>query len=57
MLSTIDKQSRESMESVLKKRKAMVGRICKKGRFKACNKTVKGRQMMRVVSCKSLQCD
>jgi len=35
MLRSIGKQSRESMESVLgKKRKAAVGRICRKGRFK-----------------------
>ena len=35
MLRSIDKQSGESVESVLKKkRKAMVGRICRKGRFK-----------------------
>jgi len=34
MLRSIGKQSRESVESVLKqKRKAMVGRICRKGRF------------------------
>jgi len=34
MLRSIDKQSWESMESVRKKkRKASVGRICRKGRF------------------------
>jgi len=34
MLRSIGKQSEESTESVLKKkRKAMVGRICRKGRF------------------------
>jgi len=34
MLMSISKQSRESVESVLKKkRKATVGRICRKGRF------------------------
>jgi len=34
MLTDIGKQSGESMESVLKKkRKATVGRICRKGRF------------------------
>jgi len=34
MLSSIGKQSMESVESVLKKkRKATVGRICRKGRF------------------------
>jgi len=34
MLRSIGKQSGESVESVLeKKRKAMVGRICRKGRF------------------------
>jgi len=35
MLRTIGKQSGKSMQSVLKKkRKATVGRICRKGRFK-----------------------
>jgi len=35
MLGSIGKQSGESMESVLKKkRKAAVGRICRKGMFK-----------------------
>jgi len=35
MRHSIGKQSRESVELVLKKkRKAMVGRICMKGRFK-----------------------
>jgi len=34
MLRTIGKQSAESVESVLKKRKAMVGRICRKKGFK-----------------------
>jgi len=34
MLRSIGEQSRESVESVLKKkRKATVGRICRKGRF------------------------
>jgi len=34
MLRSIDKQSRESVKSVLKKkRKATVERICRKGRF------------------------
>jgi len=34
MLRTISKQSRESVESVLKKkRKAALGRICRKGKF------------------------
>jgi len=35
MLRSIGKQSRESVESVLKKknRKATVGRICRDGRF------------------------
>jgi len=34
MLRSIGKQSGESVESVLeKKRKAAVGRICRKGRF------------------------
>jgi len=35
MLRSIGKQSEESVESVpKKKRKAAVGRICRKGRFK-----------------------
>ena len=35
MLRSIGKQSGESVESVLKKkRKATLGRICRKGRFK-----------------------
>jgi len=35
MLRTIGKQSGESVESVLKKkRKAKVGKICRKGKFK-----------------------
>jgi len=34
MLRSIDRQSGESVESVLKKkRKATMGRICRKGRF------------------------
>jgi len=34
MLRSVSKQSRESVESVPeKKRKAAVGRICRKGRF------------------------
>jgi len=45
------KQSRESVESVLKKkRKATVGRICTKRRFYVWNEKVKGGWMMRVVS-------
>jgi len=51
MLRNIAKQSGESVESVLKKkRKAAVGRICRKGRLSAWNKRVKGKWMMRVVS-------
>jgi len=43
MLRSIGKQSGEPVESVLKnKRKAAVGRICRKGRFKACNERVRG---------------
>jgi len=35
MLRSVSKESGESVESVLKqKRKVMVGRICRKGRFK-----------------------
>jgi len=51
MLRSIGKQSAESVESVLaKKRKATVGRICRKGRFSAWNERVSGWWMMRVVS-------
>jgi len=43
MLRSIGKQSGESVKSVLKKkRKATVGRICRKGRFKAWNERVRG---------------
>jgi len=43
MLRSIGKQSGESVELVLtKKRKATVGRICRKGRFKAWNERVRG---------------
>jgi len=43
MLRSIGKQSGESMELVMKKkRKAMVGRICRKGRFQGCNERLKG---------------
>ena len=43
MLRSIGKQSGESVESVRKKKKkATVGRICRKGRFKAWNERVKG---------------
>ena len=43
MRHSIGKQSRESMELVLKKkRKAMVGRICTKGRFKPGIKELRG---------------
>jgi len=43
MLRSIGKQSREYVESVWKKRrKAVVGRICRKGRFQAWNERVKG---------------
>jgi len=38
MLRSIGKQSWESVESVLKKkRKATVGRVCRKGRFEVCD--------------------
>jgi len=47
MLSVNNKQSGESVESVLKKkRKAAVGKNCRLGRFQAWNERV----MMRVVS-------
>jgi len=43
MLRGIGEQSGESVESVLKKKtKATVGRICRKGRFQASNKRVRG---------------
>jgi len=43
MFRSIGKQSGESVESVLRKnRKATVGRICRKGRFKAWNERVRG---------------
>jgi len=43
MLRSIGKQSGEPVESVLKnKRKAAVGRIYRKGRFKACNERARG---------------
>ena len=43
MLRSIGKQSRESVESVLKKKKkATVGLICRKGRFQTWNERVKG---------------
>jgi len=51
MLRSIGKQSRESVELVVKKkRKASVGTICRKGRFYAWNETAKSCWMMRVVS-------
>jgi len=34
ILTSVGKQSRESVESAPKKRKAMMVRICRKGRFK-----------------------
>jgi len=43
MLRDIGKQSGESLESVpKKKRKATVGRICRKGKLQAWNERVKG---------------
>ena len=43
MLRSNSKQSGESMESVWKKkRKAKVGRICRKGRFEAWSERVEG---------------
>ena len=43
MLGSIGKQSGESVESVLKKkRKATVGRICRTGRLQAWNERVRG---------------
>jgi len=43
MLRSIGKQSEESVESILKNEsKAAVGRICRKGAFKAWNERVRG---------------
>jgi len=43
MLRSISKQSGESMQSVLKKKKkATVGRTCRKGRFQVWNERVRG---------------
>jgi len=43
MLRSVGKQSGESVESVLKKkRKATAGRICRNGRFYAWNKRLRG---------------
>jgi len=43
MLRSVDKQSGESVESVLKKkRKATVGMICKKMKVKGWNERVSG---------------
>jgi len=43
MLGSIGKQSGESVESALKKKKgATVGRICRKGEFQAWNERVRG---------------
>jgi len=43
MLRSIDKQSGESVESVLKKkRKATVGRICREEMFQAWTERVRG---------------
>jgi len=43
MLRSIDKRPGESVESVLeKKKKAAVGRICRKGRFYTWNERVRG---------------
>jgi len=47
MLRSSSKQFGESVASVLKKkRKATVGRICRKGRFKAWNERVRGDEML-----------
>jgi len=47
MLRSSSKQFGESVESVLKKkRKATVGRICRKGRFKAWNERVRGDEIL-----------
>ena len=47
----IGKQSRESVESVRKKkRKATVGRICRKGRFQAWNERVWGDGLLIIIS-------
>jgi len=47
MLKSSSKQFGESVASVLeKKRKATVGRICRKGRFKAWNERVRGDEIL-----------
>ena len=38
----IGKQSGKSMESVPKKKKGKVGKVCRKGKFQAWNERVKG---------------
>jgi len=51
MLRSNSKQSGESVESVLKKkRKATVGRICRKGRFQACYERVRGYGILIITS-------
>jgi len=51
MLGSIGEQSRESVESVLKKKgKATVGRICRKGRFYAWNERVRGDGILIIIS-------
>ena len=51
MLRSTGKQSGESVESVLKKkRKTTVGRICRKGRFKAWNENSKGDGILIIIS-------
>jgi len=51
MLRSIVKQSGESVDLVLKKkRKATMGRICRKGRFLARNERVRGGGILIVIS-------
>jgi len=51
----IGKQSGESLESVLKKkREATVGRICRKGRFYAWNERVRGDGILIIISVSSI---
>jgi len=52
MLRSIGEQSRETVESVKeKKRKATVGRICRKGRFKPGMKDRAGDRILITIFC------
>jgi len=55
MLRSSSKRFGESVESVLKKkRKATVGRICRKGRFKAWNERVRGDEILILIISKNV---